>query len=348
MVWVWRCYGLLWTLHCPNDHYYDVTMIWPLLSHGVHADVSETPDNALTTRMHGDYVDRFFVGFSAICYTFLTNNPIYIEERNCRLSTVPGSFDKCSGLRPSRTPLSSSAGDVMRGRVSQSLVIPPFHRGCDLCASLVRPQNWPGRRWRQKGGRAVALVVQGWHIGRSDIAMDAMVAGKFWACSKQSHKGRRGGRSLTGRSKEAGWRHTHRRGRRMDAQWSAIGRPVKKCEHCVSIWATRLLPLYHHCAFFGRPMASIERLLWRPLCLHSATTATLEPPWQWFCLHSAFVVRPVVPLQQCWSFKEGTGVVLQQLHRNRTFWVPATTERPNHFYGRTKVARGSQPCVKGA
>ena len=95
-------------------------------------------------------------------------------------------------------------------------------------------------------------------------------------------------------------------------------------------------------------MASIERSLWRPLCHHSATTATLEPPWQWFCLHSAFFARPVVPLQHLWSFKEGTRVVLQQLHRNRTFWVPATTERPNHFYGRTKVARRSQPCVKGA
>ena len=124
--------------------------------------------------------------------------------------------------------------------------------------------------------------------------------------------------------------------------------PSKKCEHCVSMWATRLPSLYHHCASFGRPMASIERSLWRSLCLHSATTATLEPPRQWFCLHSAFFTRPVVPLQQLWSFKEGTRVVLQQLHRNRTFWVPATTERPNHFYGRTTVARRSQPCVKGA
>ena len=123
--------------------------------------------------------------------------------------------------------------------------------------------------------------------------------------------------------------------------------PSKKCEHCVSIWATRLPSLYHHCASFGWPMASIERSLWQPLCLHSATTATLEPPWQWFCLHSAFFARPVVALQQLWSFKEGTRVVLQQLHRNRTFWVPATTERPNHSYGRTKVARRSQPCVKG-
>ena len=51
----------------------------------------------LTTRMHGDYrlsIDRFFVGFNAICYTFLWNNPIYIEGRNCRLSTVPRLFNK--------------------------------------------------------------------------------------------------------------------------------------------------------------------------------------------------------------------------------------------------------------
>ena len=156
-------------------------------------------------------------------------------------------------------------------------------------------------------------------------------------------------RSVAHRSLEGGrmkahtspWSHN---GCTVVGHWS----PSKKCEHCVSIWATRLPSLYHHCASFGRPMASIEGSLWRPLCLHSATTATLEPPRQWFCLHSAFFVRHAVPLQQLWSFKEGTRVVLQQLHRNRTFWVPATTERPNHFYGRTKVARRLQPCVKGA
>ena len=79
-------------------------MIWPLLFRRIRADVSETPDNALTTRMHGDYrlsIDKFFVGFNAICYTFLRNNLIYIEGRKCRLSTVPGLFNKCSGLRPS-------------------------------------------------------------------------------------------------------------------------------------------------------------------------------------------------------------------------------------------------------
>ena len=85
------------------------------------------------------------------------------------------------------------------------------------------------------------------------------------------------------------------------------------------------------------------------LCLHSTTTATFEPPgWQWFCPHSTSFAWPAVPPQQLWSFKEGTRVVLHQLHRNRTFWVWATTEHRNHFSGRSKVARRSQPCVKGA
>ena len=101
-------------------------------------------------------------------------------------------------------------------------LIPPLHRGCDHCASLVRPQNWTGRRWRHKGGRKVAWVVQGWHRGchgrRKVLSMFKTVA-----------QSRRGGWSLTGRSKEARGRHTHRHGRRMDAQVSDIGRSVKKC-----------------------------------------------------------------------------------------------------------------------
>ena len=95
------CYGL-------KDRYCDVTMIWPLLFRGIRSDLSKTPDNALTTRMHGDYrfsIDRFFTGFNAICYTFLRNSLIYIEGRNCRLSTVPGLFNKYSGLQASDTEL---------------------------------------------------------------------------------------------------------------------------------------------------------------------------------------------------------------------------------------------------
>ena len=38
--------------------------------------------------------------------------------------------------------------------------MPPLHRCYDLCASLAPPQNWLGRRWRLKGGRKFALVVQ--------------------------------------------------------------------------------------------------------------------------------------------------------------------------------------------
>ena len=103
LFWVWHCYGLLWTLHCPKDRYFDITMIWQLLFPQIRADVSETTDNALTTRMHGDYrlsVDRFFVGFNAICCTFLRNNLKHVEGRNSRLSAVAGLFNKCSGLRP--------------------------------------------------------------------------------------------------------------------------------------------------------------------------------------------------------------------------------------------------------
>ena len=106
-------------------------MIRPLLFHGIRADVSETPDNALTRRMHGDYIlsiDRFFVGFNAICYTFLGNNPIYIEGRNCRLSTVPGLFNKRSGLRPSDTLSSWWLGWRRHARVGEPL----FSKSLDL------------------------------------------------------------------------------------------------------------------------------------------------------------------------------------------------------------------------
>ena len=134
----------------------------------------------------------------------------------------------------------------------------------------------------------------------------------------------------------------------MDAQGSATGRPIKICVLLQTLLsdvaASRVPPL----CLFGRPIADIKRSLWCPLYLHSAITATLKPPWQWFCLHSVSSVRPVVPPQQFWWFKEGTWVVLQQLHRNRTLWVWATTERLDHFSGRSNVARRSQPYVKGA
>ena len=67
----------------------------------------------------------------------------------------------------------------------------------------------------------VALIIQRLHKGCSDNVMEAMVAMKFWVCLKQSHKGRQGSWSLTGCSNEAGGRHTHHLGSRVDPQRSA-------------------------------------------------------------------------------------------------------------------------------
>ena len=146
----------------------------------------------------------------------------------------------------------------------------PFTQGlrplCLPCATIKLVRRSPLKAERRQNGDA--LVVQGWHRGRSDIAMDAMVVVKFWACSKQSHKGRRGGRSLTGRSKEAGWRRTHRRGRRMDAQWSAVGRPVKMRTLCINLSDTS--------AFLVPPLC----LLWPTNGVHWAITeAPTVPPF---------------------------------------------------------------------
>ena len=136
--------------------------------------------------------------------------------------------------------------------------------------------------------------------------MDTMVAVKFWMCSKQLHQGRRCGGSLAGCSNEVGWRHMHRRGCRMDAQWSAH-KNTFHFKHHLSIWTMLLPPLHHHCASSGRPIASIERSLWRPLCLHSATTAMLEPPQQCCCLNKVFIERPVVSLRQFSGSRKAQG-----------------------------------------
>ena len=106
-------------------------MISPLLFHAIRADVSETPDNALTTGMHGDSrltIDRFLVELNAICYAFLRNNPTYIEGRNCSFSTVPVLFNKCLGLRPSHTLSSWWLGWRRQARVGK----PFFGKSLDL------------------------------------------------------------------------------------------------------------------------------------------------------------------------------------------------------------------------
>ena len=127
MFWVWCCYGLLWTLHCPLLWCHnDMTVIVSRNTRGRERDTQQRLDNANARRMHRLSIDRFFVRFNAICNTFLRNNPIYIEGHNCSSSTVPVLFNKCLVLRPStaRTPyqVGGLAGDVMHTWVSHSLV----------------------------------------------------------------------------------------------------------------------------------------------------------------------------------------------------------------------------------
>ena len=82
---------------------------------------------------------------------------------------------------------------ALRCKIQSSSCLHTLSRGPGIFSSLVRPQNWPGRRRRRKGGRIGALVVQRWYKRCSDIAMVAIVGAKFWACSKQLHKSRRRG-----------------------------------------------------------------------------------------------------------------------------------------------------------
>ena len=98
LFWVWRCYGLLW-LHCPNGRYCDVTMIRPLLFHGMHADLSGSPGTVNTDCQSINHL----LDFKAMCCIFTWNVSIYLIGRNCRLDTVLGVFNKWSGLRPSDT-----------------------------------------------------------------------------------------------------------------------------------------------------------------------------------------------------------------------------------------------------
>ena len=118
-----------------------------------------------------------------------------------------------------------------------------------------------------------------------------------------------------------------------------------------SMLATFLPPFCLLCATSVPPIAYFERWLWRPLCLHSATMATLEHPCRGFCLLSASFTRLVVPPHPVFKqvfFSRETQRSQEQLHRNKTLWVQATVERPGHIFvlGRSKVARRSRPCVK--
>ena len=181
-----------------------------------------------------------------------------------------------------RLHLWSRGGHHYIANVSNTLL----HRGCDHCASRL------GRRWRHRGGRRGSGVVQEWYRGRSDLATpDAMVVVKFWACSKLSHKGRRGvGRShVTQMRQEEGTRIA------VVAEWMYRGRPSVDtskmravvnsvyqfgrcfCFSCATIvppLADQYRPLSNHCGDHCAPIRRPRRLLSH----HGDGSASTVPP----------------------------------------------------------------------
>ena len=134
------------------------------------------------------------------------------------------------------------------------------------------------------------------------------------------------------------------------AEWMHTGRPLvaqlKMRTLCIN--------LSDSSAFLVPPLC----LLWTTNGVRWAiTVATTVPP---FSDHSntwatMAMVLPSLCLLCASCCATTTALVVQGRHKGRAtavtqkqnFLVPATTERPNHFYGRTRVARRSQPCVKG-
>ena len=124
------------------------------------------------------------------------------------------------------------------------LIIPPLHRGCDLCASLVRPclgrSRVAHRTFRHRHGRH----------GRHEVLSMFKTVAQSSPRRSVAHKSLKGGRMKA---------HTCC-GRRMDAQWSAIGRAVNnanivyQCERHVCFPCTTTVP----------PLAD----QWRPLSDH--------------------------------------------------------------------------------
>ena len=217
-----------------------------------------------------------------------------------------------------------------------------------LCTTLERLRQPFGLLSAFNGDLASFVVAQGRHKGRSHYVKGVLIPpfpplkaeGRPNGClgrSRVAHRtfrhrhGRHGRREVLSMFKTVAQRSP----RRSVAHRSLKGGRMKA--H-TSPWSQNGCTVVGH--WSPSKSANIVYQFERHVCL---PCTTIVPP-----LASAFFARPVVALQQFWSFKEGTRVVLQQLHRNRTFWVPETTERPNHFYGHTKVARRSQPCVKGA
>ena len=117
--------------------------------------------------------------------------------------------------------------------------------------------------------------------GCSDNSMDALVAVKFWLCSKQSHDGRRGSWSLTHRLLKQGTRIA------VIAKWTDNGCPM------VAPWKMRIIANIA----FRRPR--------QPLGHYSNVSAfTLPPLSDLLCLYGSFGGPRNAQVSCCSSYTE--------------------------------------------
>ena len=134
----------------------------------------------------------------------------------------------------------------------------------------------------------------------------------------------------------------------MDAQWSAIGRPVKnanivyQCERHVCLPCTTIVP----------PLAD----QWRPLSDHCGDhCASIQRPRQHLSHHgnvSAFTLPSLRDLLYHYSSfgrsRKAQGSCCSSYTETKLSGFRRPLSVLTIFYGRTKVARRLQPCVKGA
>ena len=73
LFWIQHCYELLWTLHCPKGRYCAVTIIRPLLFHGMRTDLRGSPGAAIVDCQSIYYL----LDFERICFIFPWNNSTY-------------------------------------------------------------------------------------------------------------------------------------------------------------------------------------------------------------------------------------------------------------------------------
>ena len=222
---------------------------------------------------------------------------VFAERIHCQYLTHHGRVTPYVGINPN-TPFTRG----MR----------PFWLHC-ATTKLVRSPLKAERRQNGCLGRSMPG-------GTQDVQTSPWTPWSPWSF-EHIQNSRQGGRSLTGRSKDAGGRHTHRRGGRMDAQWSAIGRPRKKY---VLLW-TLCINLSNASAFLVPPLC----LLWPTNSVHWAiTVATTVPPFGDHGKPSATLamVLPPLCLHPATCCATTAALVVQGRHKGR---AAAVTQKQN-------------------